>query len=132
MKSKKIAYWVLTIIFAGMMTLSAVMYLSHQAPVVQGFHALGYPEYLLTLLGTAKIIGVISLIQTRFMLLKEWAYAGFSINLIGATWSHLAMGQPILMPFILFLVLAGSYFFWKQLMNSAVKEDARKVGGLAM
>ena len=123
MKKNKIGYWILTVIFAGMMTLSSVMYLTHQPAILQALHGLGYPDYILSLLGTAKIIGVISLVQTRFSTLKEWAYAGFSINLVAAAWSHLAVGESVAMPLILFLVLGGSYYFWKKI-RSAVKESA--------
>jgi 4-hydroxybenzoate polyprenyltransferase len=119
MKYRKTVYWILTVIFAAMMLFSSILYLSHQPPIVQAFHRLGYPDYLLGILGTAKIIGVISLIQTKFSLLKEWAYAGFTINLVAASWSHLAVGESIVMPLILFLVLAGSYIFRKQISEIA-------------
>ena len=132
MKYKKIGYWVLIVIFTGMMTLSSVLYLSHAPAIVSGFQSLGYPVYSLTLLGTAKLIGVISLLQTRYTLLKEWAYAGFTINLIGATWSHLAVGQPIFMPFILFLVLMGSYLLWKQLAKNSPAKTETRVEGFAL
>jgi hypothetical protein len=116
MKIKKISYWILTLIFAFMMLFSSVLYFSHQPAIVQAFHSLGLPEYILTLLGTAKLIGVVSLVQNRFSVLQEWAYAGFTINLVAAAWSHIAMGQPFTAPLILLLVLAGSYIFrmlWK-------------------
>jgi hypothetical protein len=99
-----------------------LLYLTHQPPIVQALQGLGYPVYLLNLLGTAKIIGVISLLQTRFGTLKEWAYAGFFINLTDASWSHLASGQPITAPFILFLILLGSYLLWKQMKADGSKE----------
>ena len=42
---------------------------------------LGYPEYLLTLLGVWKILGVVAVLMPArrlfVNLLKEWAYAGF-------------------------------------------------------
>jgi hypothetical protein len=132
MKYKKISYWILTVIFAGMMTLSSVLYLSHAPAVVYGFHSLGYPDYMLNLLGTAKFIGVIALVQTRFSVLKEWAYAGFTINLIGATWSHLSVGQPIFMPFVLFIVLMGSYILWKMAIKNVPAEAEKRVGGFAL
>jgi hypothetical protein len=131
MKYKKISYWILTVIFAGMMLFSSVLYLSHQPAIVQAFHALGYPPYVLGLLGTAKLIGVVSLVQTRFSVLKEWAYAGFTINLVAAAWSHLAMGQPITAPLILFLILAGSYIF-RILMQDTKKTSDSRVGGYAL
>ena len=131
MKIKKISYWILTVLFAGMMLLSSVLYLSHAPSIVQAFHSIGYPSYVLNLLGTAKLIGVISLIQTRFSVLKEWAYAGFTINLVAAAWSHLAMGQPITAPLILMLILAGSYIF-RIRMQDVKKTDESRVGGYAL
>ena len=132
MKYKKTGYWILIIIFAGMMIFSSVMYLSHAPAIVQGFQHLGYPEYLLNLLGTAKIIGVISILQNRFTLLKEWAYAGFTINLIGASWSHLSVGEPIIMPLILFIVLMGSYILWKKIIKSASDTSGNRVSEFAL
>ena len=132
MKYKKIGYWVLLVIFTGMMAFSSFLYLGHAPAIVSAFQGLGYPVYSLNILGTAKLIGVIALLQTRYSLLKEWAYAGFTINLIGATWSHLSVGQPIFMPFILFLVLMGSYFLWKQLAKNPAGKMESRVGGFAL
>src|SRR4030095_11341866 len=105
--------------------------LSHAPAIVQAFQSLGYPQYVLNLLGTAKLIGVISLVQTRFSVLKEWAYAGFTINLVAAGWSHLAMGQPVTAPLILLLILAGSYIF-RRLMQDTKKTSESRVGGYAI
>jgi hypothetical protein len=132
MKYKKIGYWVLTVIFTGMMAFSSALYLGHAPAMVKAFQSLGYPVYMLNLLGTAKLIGVIALLQTRFSLLKEWAYAGFTINLIGASWSHLSVGQPIFMPFVLLLVLMGSYILWKQLARNVASKAETRVGGFAL
>jgi hypothetical protein len=131
MKYKKWGYWTLTVIFAGMMLFSSGLYLSHQPAIVQAFHALGYPEYVLNLLGTAKIIGVIAILQIRFSVLKEWAYAGFTINLVAASWSHLAVGQPVTAPIVLFLFLAGSYILRSQLSGSVKEGGANLVHKLA-
>jgi DoxX-like family len=132
MKYKKISYWVLTVIFAGMMAFSSALYLSHAPAITKAFQSLGYPSYMLNLLGTAKLIGVIAILQTRFSLLKEWAYAGFTINLIGASWSHLSVGQPMFMPFVLFLVLMGSYILWKQLAKDVASKVETRVGRFAL
>jgi hypothetical protein len=132
MKYLKISYWVLTLIFAAMMLFSSLLYLSHQPAIVQAFHSLGYPEYILTLLGTAKLIGVGALVQTRFSVLKEWAYAGFTINLVAASWSHLAVGQLMTAPFILFLVLAGSYILQMLMAKELNKTKENRIGSYAL
>jgi hypothetical protein len=50
--------------------------------------ALGYPIYLMTILGAAKVLGVIALLIPGQPILKEWAYAGFTFDMLGASASH--------------------------------------------
>lgn len=67
---------------------------------------LGYPVYLLTILGFWKILGVIIILIPRFPLLKEWAYAGFFFVMTGAALSHIAIGDwNEIFPSMLLLVL---------------------------
>ena len=107
-----LAYWGVTVVFAGLMLLSAAMYLSGAPPVRDGLSQLGYPAYLLLILGSAKLLGAIALVQTRVPTLREWAYAGFTINLTGAGASHLFAGDPFgtaVVPAAFLLLLAVSY-----------------------
>ena len=68
---------------------------------------LGYPTYLMTILGVWKILGAIAILIPKFPLLKEWAYAGFFFAMSGAIISHFAIGDSILkiLPPLLLLVL---------------------------
>jgi hypothetical protein len=80
--------------------------------VVEALVGLGYPVYVLTILGTAKLLGVAALLSPGRPLLKEWAYAGFTFNLIAATASHSFAGDALgetLPPALLLLVGAASY-----------------------
>ena len=111
-KGKRIAYWVTTGAFSALMLFSAALYLSGAAEIRDTLLRLGYPGYLLTILGTAKLLGAVALLQPRFSTLREWAYAGFTINLIGAAASHLLAGDPVSAAFVpagLLLPLALSY-----------------------
>ena len=54
---------------------------------------LGYPAYLLPLLGAWKILGVVAILAPKLKLIKEWAYAGFFFAMSGAAISHFAAGQ---------------------------------------
>ncbi len=92
--------------------MSSMMYLTQNEELVKGFQHLGYPLYLLGILGTAKLLGALALIQPWFGRLKEWAYAGFTINLIGAVWSHIVMGDPFMAPLLFMVLLGVSYFFY--------------------
>ena len=77
------------------MLAAAFAKLTQVTPLIEAFQQLGYPTYLLTILGVAYIIGVIALVQTKCSLLQDWAYAGFSIALIGAMTSHIFVGDPV-------------------------------------
>lgn len=68
---------------------------------------LGYPAYLATILGIAKIIVGIAIAAPRLPRLKEWAYAGVTINMLGAAASWLAIrhGPSDVTPPLLFAAL---------------------------
>jgi len=76
----------------------------------------GYPAYLLKILGTAKFLGGIAILQGRFRTLKEWAYAGYTFNLLGASASHALYGDSlvkVLVPIIILAFVLASYRQWK-------------------
>jgi hypothetical protein len=56
---------------------------------------LGYPLYLLLILGAWKIAGAAVIAVPRFPRLKEWAYAGCFFNYSGASASHLLAGDGV-------------------------------------
>lgn len=96
---------------------SAVMKLMQAAPLVETFGAMGYPTFLLTILGSAYLIGIIGLWQTFSASVKEWAFAGFFIAMVGAFASHMLAGDPISKgaPAIVLLALvAGAYWLEKR------------------
>jgi len=75
---------------------------------------LGYPLYLLTILGIWKILGIIIILIPKFTLAKEWAYAGFFFAMSGAAISHLAVGQPFteaIPSLILLVITILSWYF---------------------
>ncbi len=99
-------------LFAGLMLLSAFMYLSGAPQIQESLAHLGYPPYILTILGIAKLLGAVALLQPVLPTLREWAYAGFTINLIGATASHALSGDPMgvtVAPVMVLALLAVSY-----------------------
>ena len=55
---------------------------------------LGYPLYLLTIMGVAKVLAVVALLAPGLPRLKEWAYAGVVFVYLGAASSHFAVGDP--------------------------------------
>ena len=81
------------------------------------FEQLGYPLYLLPFIGLAKLLGVIVLLIPGFNRLKEWAYAGFFFDLVGATYSAIYMGgfvPQMLVMLVPFGLGALSYVFHRK------------------
>ena len=120
MSRQNIAYWIATGLFAFVMTGSGVMHLIHAAPIAAGMKSLGYPLYLSTLLGVAKLLGVAALLTPAPARLKEWAYAGFAFDIIGATWSHFSSGQSLLPSVIVLLLFLASYLLFIRRVPSPV------------
>src|SRR5882724_220446 len=88
MKFKMIAYWATTAILAFVMISGAYGELTQQWGTPETHTVLGYPLYLLTIIGLWKVLGAITLVVPRFPRLKEWAYAGMFFNMTGAFISH--------------------------------------------
>jgi len=94
-KTKTILYWLSTgLLVAGMLS-GGIAQLFHAQSTVDGFHHLGYPVYMMTILGTWKVLGVLTLLLPGLRLLKEWAYAGFFFLMTGGLISHLVSGDGI-------------------------------------
>jgi len=88
-----IAYWVVTVIFCSLMSFTA--YAEMRYPdVVREFTRLGFSAgYFREELSWAKVIGVVVLLAPVPARVREWAYAGFVINLVSALIAHFAMGD---------------------------------------
>jgi hypothetical protein len=105
-------YWIVTGPMTAFMLLASIPDLL-QAPQARAvFGHLGYPAYLLPFLGTAKILGVITVLVPGVRQLKEWAYAGLVFDLMGALYSHVSVADPPsawMFPVIGLLLVGGSY-----------------------
>ena len=113
MKKQAIGYWLTTTLFCLAMAAGGTMNLLRVEIQKESIQALGYPEYLMTILGVAKLLGVIALLMPGVPLLKEWAYAGFTFDLLGAAASHAFVHDPaieVLLPFIILGIAAASYW----------------------
>jgi uncharacterized membrane protein YphA (DoxX/SURF4 family) len=112
MNARHAGYWTTTTLIALAFLTGGAAYLSRAGFSVQGVAALGFPAYLVTLLGVWKVLGGIAVLAPRFPLLKEWAYAGITFNLTGAAFSHAAMGDPagkVIVPLVLLGIAAASW-----------------------
>ncbi len=112
-----IGFWIATGLFCLQMSFTA--YAELRLPqVAAAFAHLGFPDYFRVELSWAKLLGVAVLLLPGPPRLKEWAYAGFAIDLVSALIAHFAVGDG----FAAWSWAAGSsllwglsYFFWRRL-----------------
>ncbi|MDR3702901.1 MAG: DoxX family protein [Candidatus Sulfopaludibacter sp.] len=116
-ETRTIVYWIVTALFCMQMSFTA--YAQLRLPqVAEEFTRLGFPAYFRVELSWAKLLGVVLMLAPVPARLKEWAYAGFAINLASAVIAHLSLGDG---PEVWGWAAATgalwglSYFFWSSL-----------------
>lgn len=123
MKKNKIIFWVATIIIAlmeGVMPL--VTWITAPEYMTLGTKPLGYPDYFVYILTVARVLGVIAIVYPKTPnTLKEWAYAGFTFNLIFAFLSHSIVDKNItymVLPIVILGILMVSYFYKNKIQTN--------------
>ncbi|GAB3323361.1 hypothetical protein GCM10027299_19540 [Larkinella ripae] len=127
MKKTKILYWVFTGLFALVMLGTSVPHILVDQASVDGFKSMGLPVYLISFLGWAKVLGIAAILIPGFPRLKEWAYAGLFIDLLGAIYCIHQSGIPPLMwsPMLLFIGLgAASYVYYHKKRASELAQSS--------
>ena len=109
---KTIGYWLLTALTVFTVGGGGVADVMRLPDVAKGMTQLGYPAYAMTIIGVAKLLGSVTIVVPGFSRLKEWAYAGMVIDLVGASLSHAAVGNgagDIITPLVISTIVLGSW-----------------------
>ena len=132
MKKTNILFWVTTlVIFLFESLLSAFTFQSELAK--QGMSHLGYPVYFGNFLVLCKVLGGLALVIPKISpKVKEWAYAGFAFDFIGAAVSHGSVDGignfQTMFPLIFLALLIVSYRCYQKRMaysaSTKKKSDA--------
>ncbi len=93
--NSRIIYVTSTAILVLEILVGAFMDLAHFPYVVQDVRSIGYPTYVLYIVGIWKVLAVAALLWPRLPRLSEWAYAGVFFEMSGAAASHVLVGDPI-------------------------------------
>lgn len=122
--SRAIAYWISTVLIAFSFLSGGVVYLMREPHALAGLTELGYPGYIMTILGVWKLLGGAAIVLPRLPLVKEWAYAGMIFDLTGASASCIATGaafRHILVPLVIAVLVVASW---------ALRPESRKLPGV--
>lgn len=128
MKRDKIIYWTSTGIVSAVMVFSIINF-NIKNPVgpevyrIEGpFAHLGMPDYLRIELTIAKSLGVLALLIPNIPVkIKEFAYFGFAITLVSASFAHYSSGDGLVFiidPLIFLCILSVSYWYWNKITKS--------------
>ena len=137
MKNSKgllIGFWIFTGLFCLEMSFTAYWELLQLPDAAQAFARLGFPaSYFRVELSWAKVLGVAALLIPMVPArLKEWAYAGFAINLISAIIAHSSIHDrpaaflPSTTTSVLWML---SYYFWRRLQAAPALERPAQLHG---
>lgn len=113
-KRNKIIYWIATIWLTSGLLAGGIQQVFYQKNFAEIFDQLGYPDYLMIILGVWKIFGAGAILVPGYKLLKEWAYAGSFFVWSGALFSHVAMHHSFsaIVPAITLLIMTvASWYF---------------------
>jgi hypothetical protein len=118
-RAQSTVYWIATALFCLQEGFTA--YAQLRLPqVADAFTHLGFPGYFRVELSLAKLLGLAVLLVPVPARLKEWAYAGFAIDLASALIAHFAVGdgaQAWGWAAGTGVLWAVSYIFWRRLQG---------------
>ena len=109
---RRSGYWICTGLLALRLAPSGMLDILRMPAVVDILHRLGYAAYVGVILGVGKLLGIAAILSPKTRLLREWAYAGITFDLIGAIVSHMSVHDPLgiaLLPMLVLVLAAGSY-----------------------
>jgi hypothetical protein len=90
-RMRRSVYWVFTILLVVWLVAGGSFDLARAFGAMAILRTLGYPPYLCTILGVAKLLAVPALLYSRAGRIQEWAYAGVAFDGLGALLSHAAV-----------------------------------------
>lgn len=123
--ARTVAYWITTGLLAVELILGGIWDVLRIPMVRDVVTDLGYPAYLLVILGTWKLLGGAAILVPGYPVLKEWAYAGAFFVFSGAVVSHLTTGKDLQELGVLAVALVLVVASW------ALRPSSRRVSGTA-
>lgn len=126
MKVHKLYYRVALALFSIAIAVSIINSIINFEAISLKFTQLGYPPYLIYILGVAQTLGLIILITQKGRWLIEWAYAGFFMNLLFGIIAHLLAKDGNGAPAVFCIVLLIITYLHHKKMRHMIKRNKRE------
>lgn len=127
MKKTNTLYWIITGIFAAFMLMSSIPDILVVPEAATFMAHLGYPKYFIPFIGVAKLLGVIAILILGFPKIREWAYAGLFFDLLGATYSQIAIDG--FKPGVFFMIVPLAFLFISYSLYQRKSQRSKAVAG---
>ena len=132
MNARTVGYWASTGLLSVALFGSGLGALTRQEFLVEAMEHIGFPLYVMRILGTWYVIAAVALVVPAFPRVKEWAYAGIIFAMTGALASHYFSGDGIadfVPPVVLASLAVASYLLRPasrrlRALHSSVQDDA--------
>lgn len=121
---KTVAYWATTGLLSAGLVYGSVADITLQPASIEIMEQLGYPLYLLVILGVWKALAAVAILAPGMPRLKEWAYAGVFFNMTGAFVSHVVIGSAP------YHFIASGLFVLLVIASWALRPQSRVLGSL--
>lgn len=109
-------YRITTGLLTLLMVFSAGLYLFNYEMAAENFTKLGLPTFIIYPLAICKLLGLVAIWTNKSKMLKEWAYAGYTIQLSLAVGTHLSVGDgEFAMPLIALVWVLTSYVMYRMM-----------------
>jgi uncharacterized membrane protein YphA (DoxX/SURF4 family) len=118
----KMAYWLTTGLVAIAFIAPGVGNLARLPHIAADMAHLGYPPYVMSILGVWKILGAVAILVPGFPRVKEWAYAGMIFDLTGAAVSRMVVGDGVvktIIPIAIASVVIASWALRRRTQNTS-------------
>lgn len=128
-KRLRLAHWLVTLLFLGVQAWAARQFLGASPRMTDAVIGLGYPTYLVKMLGVATLLGIFAIATNVSQVLKEWAYAGFAFEACGAFASHLGAGDSpwsLVAPALVMGLGLASYTLWKRSLKTMMRRKRHR------
>ncbi|CAN5844081.1 hypothetical protein BH11BAC4_BH11BAC4_09230 [soil metagenome] len=121
-KQIKSAYWISLVLMTIVMLISSVPCVLKLDYAVEHFcKVLKLPEYLLVFTGLTKLIGLMLLYIPNISKIKEWVFAGFAFDLMGAWYCNFRGMNSFTatIPIIIFMVILFAVYYFNKKLNAS-------------
>ena len=129
--NKRATYWCVTGLLAAWLILGGVSDIARVSGAREIMKTLHYPYYLLLILGPSKLLAVLALLYPRTRILREWAYAGVTIDGLGAFVSHCMVHDSVphaVAPLVFLALAAAGYLLRPDALRLVPKSSSSHHG----